>query len=139
MLPFDATTVGSIALIGPNAVHPVIQGGGSAAVAPLRVSTPADALPAALAGQATVTVAPGCRTWTTVPVPLRGSITDPQTGEPGLGLEFRDGDGTLIGHEHRTSTELAWWDEGLPPGVGWVRLAPSSCSPGSAPASPGRT
>src|SRR6516165_11109142 len=53
-LPFDAGRIGSIALIGPNAVYPVIQGGGSAIVAPVTVSTPAVALPAALAGQATV-------------------------------------------------------------------------------------
>ena len=119
-LPFDAGTVGSIALIGPNAVHPVIQGGGSAVVAPAAVSTPALALPA-LAGRATVTVTAGCRTWTAVPEPAAGSIRDPQTGEPGLRLEFRDGGGALIGHEHRTSTELVWWDEGLPPGVGWGR------------------
>jgi beta-glucosidase len=120
-LPFDIGTIGSIALIGPNAVHPVIQGGGSAVVAPAAVSTPALALPAALAGRATVTVAPGCRTWTAVPGPAAGSIRDPQTGEPGLRLEFRDGGGALIGHEHRTSTELVWWDEGLPAGVGWGR------------------
>jgi beta-glucosidase len=118
-LPFDAGRIGSIALIGPNAAYPVIQGGGSAIVAPVTVSTPAVALPAALAGQATVTVAPGCRTWATVPEPVAGSIRDPLTGEPGLRLEFRDGDGTLIGDEHRISTQLAWWDEGLPPGVGW--------------------
>ena len=119
VLPFDPGRIGSIALIGPNAVHPVIQGGGSAIVAPVTVSTPAAALPAALAGQASVTVAPGCRTWTTVPEPAAGSLRDPVTGEPGLRLEFRAGDGTLIRHEHRTSTQLAWWDEGLPPGVGW--------------------
>ncbi len=119
VLPFDAGRVGSIALIGPNAVYPVIQGGGSAIVAPVTVSTPAVALPAALAGRASVTVAPGCRTWATVPEPVAGSISDPLTGEPGLRLEFRAGDGTLIRHEHRISTQLAWWDEGLPPGVGW--------------------
>ena len=119
VLPIDASRVGSIALIGPNAVYPVIQGGGSAIVAPVMVSTPAVALPAALAGQAPVTVAPGCRTWTTVPEPVAGSIRDPLTGEPGLRLEFRAGDGTLIRHEHRFSTQLTWWDEGLPPGVGW--------------------
>ena len=50
---------------------------------------------------------------------MAGSIRDPLTGEPGLRLEFRDGDGTLIRHEHRISTQLTWWDEGLPPGVGW--------------------
>jgi beta-glucosidase len=119
VLPFDPGRVGSIALIGPNAVYPVIQGGGSAIVAPVTVSTPAAALPAALAGQASVTVAPGCRTWTTVPEPVAGSLHDPVTGERGLRLEFRAGDGKLIRHEHRTSTQLAWWDEGLPAGVGW--------------------
>ena len=77
VLPFDPGRVGSIALIGPNAVYPVIQGGGSAIVAPVTVSTPAAALPAALAGQASVTVAPGCRTWTTVPEPVAGSLRDP--------------------------------------------------------------
>ena len=119
VLPLDAGRIGSVALIGPNAVYPVIQGGGSAIVAPVTVSTPAVALPAALAGRASVTVAPGCRTWTTVPEPVAGSIRDPLTGEPGLRLEFRDGDGALIGHEHRISTQFTWWDEGLPPGVGW--------------------
>jgi len=119
VLPLDPATVGSVALIGPNAIHPVIQGGGSAAVAAVSVSTPAAALPAALAGQAAVTVAAGCRTWVTVPEPPAGSISDPVTGRPGLRLEFRDGDGALIGDEHRTSTDLAWWDEGLPPGIGW--------------------
>jgi beta-glucosidase len=119
VLPFDAGRIGSIALIGPNAVYPVIQGGGSAIVAPVTVSTPAVALPTARAGRASVTVAPGCRTWTTVPDPAAGSIRDPVTGELGLRLEFRDSDGALIGHEHRISTQLAWWDEGLPPGVGF--------------------
>jgi beta-glucosidase len=118
-LPFDAAAIGSIALIGPNAVRPVIQGGGSAMVAPAAVATPAVALPAALAHRGTVTVAEGCRTWTTVPEPAGGSIRDPQTGEPGLRLEFRAGDGSLISSEHRGSTDLAWWDEGLPAGVGW--------------------
>ena len=36
--------IGSIALIGPNAVSPVTQGGGSATVPQVSVSTPAGAL-----------------------------------------------------------------------------------------------
>ena len=44
-------------MIGPNAVRPAIQGGGSAGVKPVTVSTPAAALAEALAGQAEVTVA----------------------------------------------------------------------------------
>jgi beta-glucosidase len=118
-LPLDPASIGSIALIGPNAVHPVIQGGGSAAVHPAVISAPDEALRAALAGQATVTVTPGCHTWETVPEPPARSLTDPVTGEPGVRLEFRAADGRLLGAEHRNTTVFAWWGDGLPDGIGW--------------------
>jgi beta-glucosidase len=118
-LPLDPVSIGSIALIGPNAVHPVIQGGGSAAVHPAAISAPDDALRTALAGQATVTVTPGCHTWETVPEPPARSLTDPVTGEPGVRLEFRAADGRLLGAEHRNTTVFAWWGDGLPDGIGW--------------------
>ena len=59
-------------MIGPNAIRPAIHGGGSAVVMPAAVSTPAAALSEALAGQAEVTVAPGCQTWVVVPEPAAG-------------------------------------------------------------------
>jgi beta-glucosidase len=118
-LPLDPASIGSIALIGPNAVHPVIQGGGSAAVHPAAISAPDEALRAALAGHATVTVTPGCHTWETVPEPPVRSLTDPVTGEPGVRLEFRAADGRLLGAEHRNTTVFAWWGDGLPDGIGW--------------------
>jgi beta-glucosidase len=119
VLPLDPAALRSIAVIGPNAIRPVIQGGGSAGVFPVSVSSPADALRAALAGQAGVTVAAGCRTWTAVPAPAAGSLIDPVSGEPGVHLEFRAADGTLLAAERRTTTVLAWWGDGLPPGIGW--------------------
>jgi beta-glucosidase len=118
-LPFDSASIGSIALIGPNAVHPVIQGGGSAAVHPAVISAPDEALRAALDGQATVTVTAGTHTWETVPEPPARSLTDPVTGEPGVRLEFRAADGRLLGAEHRNTTVFAWWGDGLPAGIGW--------------------
>ena len=118
-LPLDPASIGSIALIGPNAMHPVIQGGGSAAVHPAAISAPDEALREALAGQATVTVTPGCHTWETVPEPPARSLTDPVTGEPGVRLEFRAADGRLLGAEHRNTTVFAWWGDGLPDGIGW--------------------
>jgi beta-glucosidase len=117
-LPISPDAIGSVALLGPNAFQPTIQGGGSAGVVPVSVSTPESALRAALEGQAEVAVAPGCQTWVMVPEPPAGSLRDPDTGEPGLRLEFRAADGSLLGSEHRTSTSLAWWD-GVPPGIGW--------------------
>jgi beta-glucosidase len=117
-LPVDPATVSRLAVIGPNAVRPAIHGGGSAVVAPVTVSTPAAALAEALAGRAEVTVSEGCQTWVMVPEPAAGSLSDPDTGEPGLRLEFRAGDGALLAAEHRTSTALTWWDQ-VPPGIGW--------------------
>jgi beta-glucosidase len=133
-LPIDPALVRRVAVIGPNAIRPAIHGGGSAVVMPKAVSTPAAGLAAAFAGQAEVTVAPGCQTWVVVPEPDAGSLRDPSTGEPGLLLEYRDRDGALLGAEHRTSTALAWWDQ-IPPGIGWGQpgsiTATTSFRPGS--------
>ena len=107
-------------VIGPNAVSPVTQGGGSATVPQVSVSTPAGALTEALAGldpQTRVTVRPGCVTWNIVPEPPRHALRDPDTGEPGVRIEFRTEDGALAAAEHRTATMFTWWD-GLPEGIG---------------------
>jgi beta-glucosidase len=117
-LPLDPASVASIAVSGPNASQPTIQGGGSAGVAAAGTSVPADALRAALAGKANVSVSAGCQTWAMVPEPPAGSLHDPVTGEPGIRLEFTDDQGALISAEHRTSASLAWWD-GVPAGIGW--------------------
>jgi beta-glucosidase len=111
-----------LALIGPNAIHPVTQGGGSASVPPTGAPTPAEALRAALAGQAGVPtellVEPGCVTWEAVPEPDPATLTDPVTGQAGTRLEFRAASGELLAAEHRTATMFTWWDH-LPEGVGW--------------------
>ena len=118
VLPLDLGTIRSVAVIGPNAIGPVTQGGGSATVPQVSVSTPAAALTEALAGLAQVTVRPGCVTWNIVPEPPRSALCDPDTGEPGVRIEFRTEDGALAGAEHRGATMFTWWD-GLPEGIGW--------------------
>jgi beta-glucosidase len=118
VLPLDPGKMSRVAVIGPNAVHPAIGGGGSAVVIPVAVSTPAAAITSALAGSAEVTVAQGCRTWVVVPEPALDSLRDPVTGESGVHLEFLDGDRDVLASEHRYSTALAWWDH-LPDGIGW--------------------
>jgi beta-glucosidase len=118
VLPLDMGAVKSLAIVGPNALYPVIQGGGSAGVVPVSVAAPAESLRAALPVRVEVRAAVGCNTWHSVPEPPAGSLHDPVTGEPGVRLEFVDGQGSVISAEHRTSANLAWWD-GVPPGVGW--------------------
>jgi beta-glucosidase len=121
VLPLDPGTIRNIALIGPNAISPVTQGGGSATVPQVSVSTPARALTQALAGldpQTQVAVRPGCVTWRIVPEPEPTALHDPDTGKPGVRLEFRTEDGELAGTERRTATMFTWWDD-LPAGIGW--------------------
>jgi beta-glucosidase len=118
VLPLRAGAIRRLAVAGPNAVHPVIMGGGSAGVIAAGISTPAGALRSALAGRAEVSVAAGCQTWQSVPEPPAGSVRDPVTRQHGVRLEFRDGQDRLLAAEHRTSTSLTWWD-GVPAGVGW--------------------
>ena len=118
VLPLDPETIRRVAVIGPNAVYPTIQGGGSAGVSAAGISTPARALRSALAGPADVSVAIGCQTWQLLPEPPAGSLHDPVTGSDGVWLEFRDEDDKLLAAEHRASASLAWWD-GVPAGVGW--------------------
>jgi beta-glucosidase len=117
-LPLDPGSIASVAIIGPNSVNPVIQGGGSAGVSPVSIATPAESLRSALPAGVAVTTAVGCQTWHSVPEPPPGSLTDPQTGAPGLHLEFTDADRAVVGAEHRDSANLAWWD-GVPDGIGW--------------------
>jgi beta-glucosidase len=116
-LPLKLSGLRRVALIGPNALYPVVQGGGSAGVMPASVSSPVDGLRAALRDKAELVTAVGCRTWHTLPEPPLSALRDPETGEEGVRLEFLDGDGTILTAEHRRSVNLAWWD--TPEGVGW--------------------
>ena len=61
-LPLDASVeMGSIAVIGPNAAHGMVMGGGSAHVTPTRISHPLDALAVAFQARGIdVHHAPGC-------------------------------------------------------------------------------
>src|SRR5260370_1514207 len=117
-LPLDARKITKLAVIGPGALRPTIGGGGSAAVAPSSVSTPAAALTSRLGERARISVAEGCQIGATLPEPALSSLGDPLTGEPGVRLRFVAADGTVLHTENRRAAALAWWD-GLPPGVGW--------------------
>ena len=61
-LPLDASVeMGSIAVIGPNAAHGMVMGGGSAHVTPTRISHPLDALATSFQARGIdVHHAPGC-------------------------------------------------------------------------------
>jgi beta-glucosidase len=109
-----AGSVNRIALIGPNAVEPQLQGGGSVRV--LAVTRPgiADSLREAM--DVHVSVHPGSLTSATIAVPAEGALRDPISGKNGVRLEVRGADGTVLYDAPHPSSVLTWWD-GLPEAV----------------------
>jgi beta-glucosidase len=113
LLPLKKANVRSVALIGPNAVEPQTQGGGSVRVLPsVRVNL-AESLRRALGNGTTVTMHQGCLTSATVPAPLDGTLRDPVTGKPGARLEIRNKGGDVVYDTPIPTSAATWWD-GLP-------------------------
>ena len=71
LLPLDATSLGSIAVIGANADRAQIMGGGSAALRPHHTTTPLSALRARLGDRVEIAYERGCDIDRTIP-PLGG-------------------------------------------------------------------
>ena len=116
LLPLRKANVRSVALIGPNAIEPQTQGGGSVRVLPSTRVDLAESLRRAFGNTTTVTSHQGCLTGATVPLPLGGTMRDPVSGQPGVRLEIRSPGGELVHDGHITSSVATWWD-GLPAAV----------------------
>ncbi|MBW8486094.1 glycoside hydrolase family 3 protein [Actinomadura parmotrematis] len=109
-----------VALIGPNAVRFSAQGGGSAHVTPEHVVTPLEGLRAALGDGAEIEVRAGVYPHERLaPLPLE-ITADPETGEPGVRLEYLDGDGAVLASEHRRAAAFKLIG-GLPEGTRRIR------------------
>lgn len=111
LLPLGAGRIGSVALIGPNALAPQLQGGGSIRVLPVVRAQISDALAEAL--DARVTVHQGSRTSSTVALPAPGTMHDPISDRPGVHLSIRGADGTVLRDGPQPASVVTWWD-GLP-------------------------
>lgn len=116
LLPLQASRIEKIALIGPNALDPTMQGGGSVRVLPVVRPGIADALRTALASAISVSVHQGCFTSATVALPAHDSLCDPVTGDAGVRLEVRAADGAVIHDAPHPTSVVTWWD-GLPEAV----------------------
>ena len=114
LLPVRSAGVERLALIGPNAVEPQRQGGGSVRVLPVAGKDLADALGEAL--DAYVSVHQGCMTSATIAAPQDGSLRDPVSGEPGVRVEVRTADGVVVSDARFPTSVLTWWDD-LPAAV----------------------
>ena len=114
LLPLEAN-LRSLALIGPNAIEPQTQGGGSVRVLPSARVDLAASLQAALPKTA-ITVDQGCLTSATVAAPREGTLRDPVTGRPGVRLEIRGANGDAVYDAPFPRNAVTWWD-GLPNAV----------------------
>ncbi|HEX4787245.1 MAG TPA: glycoside hydrolase family 3 C-terminal domain-containing protein [Actinospica sp.] len=136
----NAAVPRSIAVIGPNAVDPQYQGRGSAEVGMALSVSPVEGLrealnavvvpvgagagdPAGDGSRPVLRVAPGCRTWTSTPLPDGARLRDPENDTQGAGLEVYDTDGVLRYAGNRPTSEVTWWDpEPLVSGEGIGRI-----------------
>ena len=114
LLPVRSGSVERLALIGPNAVEPQTQGGGSVRVLPVAGRDLAEALGEAF--DAYVSVHQGCITSATIAVPHDGSLHDPVSGETGVRVEVRTADGAVVSDARFPTSVLTWWDD-LPAAV----------------------
>ncbi|MDP9844374.1 glycoside hydrolase family 3 C-terminal domain-containing protein [Streptosporangium lutulentum] len=106
LLPLDPSRLRRVAVLGPNAAAVRIQGGGSAGVYPLSVSTPLDGIRDALSGTAEVVHCSGAHPRDR-PTPLgTDNARNPLTGEPGVLVRLLDADGAEIHAEHRLTGRI---------------------------------
>ncbi len=104
-LPLRPGRLRTVAVVGPHAVRPRVQGGGSAEVFPERVVSPLEGLRAALPGVRVVAV-PGPAVLEE-PVPLDPPLARrPGTDEPGVRVRMLDAAGGELYEEHRLSGRI---------------------------------
>jgi beta-glucosidase len=89
ILPVDTGKISSIAVIGENALHSQVLGGGSSAVAPHYLISALDGIRERVGEQIEVSYAPGCFIHKGLPAPDAVTLSTVD-GEQGLHLEFFD-------------------------------------------------
>lgn len=117
----DPAAVASVALIGPNAVEPFVQGGGSALVNPAFVQTASEAFAEAFPN-ATIALCQGADSRVTPAVAEPSRLTDPVTGESGLRVEILDAAGSPIELRSQAEADI-FWRRGLPAGGVTIRVS----------------
>lgn len=117
LLPLEVDlSRGPLAIIGPNAVDPCYQGGGSAWVNTGDIASPLAALIDRFGGQGEVLYERGCAPRSSYrPLDLAEVRALGNTGEPGLTVDYLSGrqSAVAVASEIRRSSFLSWFD-GLP-------------------------
>ncbi|WP_223691537.1 beta-glucosidase family protein [Leifsonia poae] len=120
ILPLDGDALGSVALIGANAVHPFVQGGGSAHVDAPLLADPFEALCEALPN-ALITLHRGGSTLVNAPVVDDDDLSAP-SGERGVVADILDASGAVLESRLLPSASGSLWTTGLPAAATTVRF-----------------
>jgi beta-glucosidase len=116
VLPLDVDAIGSIAVIGPNAVRAQVMGGGSANLRPFHRTSPLDALRSRLGDRVDITFEPGCLIDKSAPLLTGSSITAPD-GEQGFRVEIFDNpafEGQPVAVVNRDTSRFTFGSDQLP-------------------------
>ena len=120
LLPLQAQTLKSLAIIGPNAKVARIMGGGSAQVNVHYAVTPFDGIVTKVAEQTTIGYEQGCSIHKLLPLLDTAQVSASEEGSVhGLTVEYFNGPeptGAPVGTEIKGSSELMWLGA-LPEGV----------------------
>ncbi|MDX3224612.1 beta-glucosidase family protein [Streptomyces sp. ME19-01-6] len=103
LLPLTPESIRSVALIGPNAVAPYLQGGGSAFVPAVRTVSFEEGLRAALPEHVRMSVHRGGDARLRPPYLSDALLNDPDTGAAGVRADHVDAEGHRIGGDVRQS------------------------------------
>ena len=107
VLPLDASALGRVAVVGPNAAVPRTMGGGSATVFPPYAVSPLDGLRAALPAGVEVEHAAGVRPSSRIP-PAGAPWLHAPGGGPGVEVRFLGEDRTVLAAERRPGCAFTW-------------------------------
>jgi beta-glucosidase len=111
LLPLAPEGIRSIALIGPNAVAPYLQGGGSAFVPAVRTVSLEDGLRAALPEDVQLSVHRGGDSRLRPPYLSDALLTDPDTGAVGVRADHLSADGKQVGGAIRPSGDWSGYSD----------------------------
>ncbi|MDQ0835991.1 beta-glucosidase [Streptomyces achromogenes] len=114
LLPLSPTGLRSVALIGPNAVAPYLQGGGSAYVPAIRTVSYEEGLRAALPDGVRLNVHRGGDARLRLPYASAELLTDPDTGATGIRADHLDADGNRIGGKVDVTGDWTMYDTFAP-------------------------
>ncbi|MFF0002329.1 beta-glucosidase [Streptomyces tibetensis] len=114
LLPLSPDGIGSVALIGPNAVGPYLQGGGSAFVPAVRTVSYEEGLRAALPEDVRLTVHRGGDARLRLPYASAALLADPDSGAAGVRADHLDAEGNRIGGEVRDTGDWTTYEDFAP-------------------------